>query len=277
VTIDKTKVLGRGGRSVVYAGILFGLADVVVKVAVCTAQDNTLAKVEDETRRANHSRHRNVAHVFGIVMLENYTVGVVMERLGVSLENTKVPNLSMRMKYTLDIIAGMEHTHSVDPLVHFGLNPANIRLTQDGDSVKIVTFKVTTHAVVQKVGYFCARRTVPFMAPKFFTDRSLSAPCNVYAFAVVVAELWTGTVAWKDVECTSMVDNVKSGRRPFSPCELSAKGVPASIIALIVACWKPEHRPTFRQLGEILTIPNFHLAPQEAWPSFLRAASSGLP
>jgi hypothetical protein len=277
VTIDKTKVLGRGARSVVYAGILFGRADVVVKVAVCTAQDNTLAKVEDEIRRANHSRHRNVAHVFGIVMLENYTVGVVMERLGVSLENTKVPDSSMRMKYTLDIIAGMEHTHSVDPVMPFDLDPANILLTQDGGSVKIVAFKVT-HAVVQRLGYFCARRTVPFMAPEFITDRSLSAPCNVYAFAVVVAELWTGTVARNDVKATSMADNVKFERRPFSPCELSAKGVPASIIALIVACWaqEPERRPTFTQLSKIRTIPNFHLAPQEAWPSFLRASSSGL-
>jgi hypothetical protein len=85
---------------------------------------------------------------------------------------------------------------------------------------------------------------------------------------------------WEENEVRKSLISDIAGKaeRPFSPCELSAKGVPASIIALIVACWaqEPKRRPTFTQLGEIRTISNFHLASQEAWPSFLRAASSGL-
>jgi hypothetical protein len=91
VIIHKDVELGRGAISVVYAGTLHGLTAVAVKVIKVMHKD-AFESVVRKVQRANHSRHRNVAHVFGIVMLENYTVGVVMERLGVSLENTNVPN-----------------------------------------------------------------------------------------------------------------------------------------------------------------------------------------
>jgi serine/threonine protein kinase len=249
-----------------------------VKVLRLVDEDALEKMVAEVHRTKALARHRNVVHVFGIVHLDACTVGVVMERLAAPLQLAAVSDPTMRMKYTLDIIAGMKHMHSPDERVRFDFSPTKLLLTQDGSSVKIIDYCVVQRNMVLRGAF--ERDLGPFMAPEVFAGewRSTSA-CDVYSFAVVVAELWTSTVAWKDVKPTSMADNVKSGRFPFSPCELSAKGVPDPIIALIVACWaqKPERRPTFRQLGEILTIPNLHLSPHEAWPSFLRAASSGLP
>jgi hypothetical protein len=284
VIIDMSKALAYGESSRVYAGTLYGLTEVAVKVVPLVDGDAFEKMAAEVCRMKALARHCNVVHVFGIVELDARTGGVVMERLAAPLQLAAVSDLTMRMKYTLDIIAGMEHVHSADERVRFDFSPTRLLLTQDGRSVKINDYYVE-HRTIILCGtvVLSARNLLPFMAPELFVWRRTSPAFDVYAFAVIVAELWTGTVAelWEENEVRkSLISDIagKAERRPFSPCELSAKGVPAPIIAIIVACWaqEPERRPTFTQLSEIRTIPNFHLAPQEAWPSFLRAASSGL-
>jgi serine/threonine protein kinase len=142
VILDKNTVLG-GSKSVVYAGTLYELTEVAVKV-VSLVDDRALMKVEDEVRRTMRARHRNVVRVIGIAVLDDDTVGIVMERLGVSLGAAKVTEAPTRMKYTLDIIAGMECMHSRGPrVVHFNLTTTNILLTQDKRLAKIIDFGVS--------------------------------------------------------------------------------------------------------------------------------------
>jgi hypothetical protein len=106
VIINWNAVLG-GTNSIVYAGTLYGLTEVAVKVVKAVDKDAKL-EIENEVRRANRVRHRHVVRIFGIVLLpDREAVGVVMELLGQSLE-AGVENPATRMKYTLDIIAGME-------------------------------------------------------------------------------------------------------------------------------------------------------------------------
>jgi serine/threonine protein kinase len=196
-----------------------------------------------------------------------------------------VSDARLRMKYTLDIIAGMQHLHSKDHrVVHFDLTPANILLTLDGCSVKIIDFDASlTVETLRAADVSIARGTLRFMAPELLREvKEPSAACDVYSFAVVLAELWTGTPAWKIQDPdTGVWNDMKHGwiigrmfvsRRPFTIVQLETKGVPKPIIALIVACWAqdPHQRPTFAQLRRLRRIPNFHEAAQKDWPSFLR-------
>jgi serine/threonine protein kinase len=282
VVVDKQTELGRGPCGVVYAGTLNEHTEVAVKV-IRVGHGDTLKKVKDEFRRVNRASHHNVVQVFGIVELPgDETVGIVMERLGVSLQKAKVSDPFTRMRYTLDIIAGMEHIHCVNrSVVHFDLKLSNILVTEGKrPSVKVAVFRVPpTASTMASDSAALISGSLRFMAPEHFAEEwSPSPACDVYSFAVVLAELWTGAVAWEGTATHLIPGEVMEGHSPFSQKDLSERGVPASIIALIVACWaqEPEHRPTFAQLSEIRTIPNFHLAPQEAWPLFLRSASSGL-
>jgi hypothetical protein len=278
VFIDKKTVLGRGASSVVYAGMLYGQSQVAVKV-IEVVRKGALQRVKDEIRRANLARHKNVVHVFGIVTFEDETsVGVVMERLGESLEKVKTDDARLRMKYTLDIIAGMEHMHDAKHAreVRFGLKPANILLTEDGRSVKIIDFGVAQTAETLAAGAIASiRATLRFVAPELFADElEPSSACDVYSFAVLLAELWTGTVAWHETPEDQIPAAVVDGQRPFSRDDLSTLGVPDPIIALIVACWAqdPRRRPDSSQIGKLRDIPNFHRTKEGEWPSFLPAA-----
>jgi serine/threonine protein kinase len=231
---------------------------------MCT--EITLNNIEAEVRRANCSRHRNVVHVFGTVQLDDDTVGIVMERLGMSLAGAlahkQVTEESLRMKYTLDIIAGMRHMHRPGQLVvHFDLKPENILLTHDRRSIKIIDFGVSQTATTMDKAEPTKRGTVPYLAPElFFKPPTSSAACDVYSCAVVLAELWTGAVAWENIRDHDELIGfqVKQGSRPFSPDYLKEMRVPAHIIALIEKCWaqEPLHRPTFAHLAELKHKPH---------------------
>jgi serine/threonine protein kinase len=215
------------GVSMVYAGTLHGQTEVAVKV-VKMVNGDVLTQVKDEVRRANLSRHRNVVQAFGIVALVADTVWVVMERLGVSLGEANVSDPSIRMKYTLDIIAGMEHMHKPGHgAARYGLKPANILLTQDGDSVKIVDFGVAqTTSTLAIDAVASIRDTLRFMAPELFAEEldMRDTACDIYPFAVVVAELWTGTVAWAGTPKDEIPDLVGRCPSPDDPSRDSNGG-----------------------------------------------------
>jgi serine/threonine protein kinase len=242
---------------------------VAVKV-VKLVNEHDLEEVEGEIRHTMRARHDNVVQVFGIVTPDDGTVWVVMELLGVSLEQANVTGTPQRMKYIFDIVAGMQQVHCNEhPVTHFDLNPANILLTQGGGSVKIIDFGVAQTPSAPRAA---TRGTMPYMAPELFDeDREPSTACDVYSFAVLVAELWTGTVAWTGTPSSEIPDRLRAGGRPFSSSDLSAKKVPDPIIALIVACWAqdPQDRPTFADLGKLRDIVNFHKPSRNKWPQFL--------
>jgi hypothetical protein len=271
VVIDLKTVLG-GTNSIVYAGTLYGLTEVAVKV-VKAVDKKAISDIEDEVRRANRVRHRHVVRIFGIVLLpDKEAVGVVMELLGVSLE-AGVEKPSARMKYTLDIIAGLEHMHIREHrVIHFDIKPANILLTRDERRAKIIGFRFARTASTLAIAPNepPKRGTTPFMAPELFSKlyRESSA-CDVYSFAVVLAELWTGTLAWDKTQENAINKHVKAGRRPFFARHLAAYDVPSTLIALIEACWaqNPCIRPTFAQLAGLSE--NFDQTKQENWPYFI--------
>jgi serine/threonine protein kinase len=285
VIVDETKTLGGGAAGTVVYGGKYRQAEVAVKVVKLVNEDD-LQKVEAEVHRTMLARHPNVVRVFGIVMLRDREVGVVMERLYGSLANAQVKKSSRRMKYTLDIIAGMAHMHGLEhPVVHFDLRPSHILLTQDGHSAKIIDFGVSQAASgLGSNDDGATFGSLQFMAPELFIQGGPrpSLACDVYSFAVVLAELWTGTTAWQDTERRGIGECVVAGRRPFSLDVMKGQGVPAPIIALIGKCWAqvPQNRPTFADLQTLHKISSFDQAEEEWWPEFLqpkKVATSAAP
>ncbi|ORY40673.1 kinase-like protein [Rhizoclosmatium globosum] len=135
-TIDRNKVLGEGGNSVVYAGT-YGTSQVAIKTfkkAAGKIGDELMKAIEKEATLAAQLRHPNIATFWGecVDPLSNDRV-LVFEKLGKSvydaIHENLPPSVATRNKWLLDTAHALYYLHSQDPpIIHRDLKPDNILL-----------------------------------------------------------------------------------------------------------------------------------------------------
>ena len=281
VQIDTTRQLGKGASGSVFAGLLYGSTEVAVKVLLNIPPiDSALEEVRKELEYTVRVSHRNVVKVYGLLSSCTEFEGraaVVMERLGGSLD-TVIGKLRppSYMKLVNDIIAGMARVHDQDDgVVHFDLKPANILLTLDGRTAKVVDFGIaqskTTVAFASASDTARARGTVAYMAPEILLGTFRGFYCDVYSFGVLVYTLWSGKKPWQGFGDAAIITAVQQGTRPATDVEMIAFGMPEPIIALIISCWdhSPGCRPSFKSISVLREIDAFWEAPVNRWPQCL--------
>ena len=80
-----------------------------------------------------------------------------------------------------------------------------------------------------------------WMAPEQMEKHVYSKASDVYAFGVVLYEIWAREQPWNGVKNTKVAVNVAAGKHMTPP-----KGAPEAVQELMVACWSKERskRPT---------------------------------
>ena len=85
--------------------------------------------------------------------------------------------------------------------------------------------------------------TLSHMAPEMMTDGRVSRASDVYAFGILLWELYTGEKPWKGINRAHLAWEVtKAKKRPEFPIE-----APREYVDLAVQCWADSaaDRPTF--------------------------------
>ncbi|BDA50693.1 probable mitogen-activated protein kinase kinase kinase 12 at C-terminar half [Coccomyxa sp. Obi] len=153
----------------------------------------------------------------------------------------------------LDISAGMSYLHSIG-LLHSDLKGANVLLKScavtpndpRGFICKIADFGMSrvlennmTHVSTNTHG------TVAYMSPEMLQRGAMAMPADVYSFAMIMLELWSGEIIYKGVNSHQVLFKVFSGLKPDVPPDM-----PGDYRALMEACWatEPAERPTFRDI-----------------------------
>jgi serine/threonine protein kinase len=278
VRVETDAVLGSGAFGVVRAGMLYGSTLVAVKeIEHCSG--DVAQMLQQEVERTMRVSHPNVVKVFGLLCSKDSKIpsGIVMERLGNDLEKviaSESLQAAQRMAYTNDLIAGMAHVHA-SGLIHFDLKLKNVLRTEDKHRVKIIDFGISlgTRSVI--FGNTEALRGTPqYMAPEQFDARygECGTKCDVYAFGVLLYELWSGKKVWDGFRDAQVRESVIAGRPPANIEQMMLSGIPEPIAKLIDVCWrsKPENRPTFRQMQGIREVDAFWRSTPERWPLFLQ-------
>jgi len=196
--------------------------------------------------------HPNVLPTFGAApdIAELCAVSPWMSEGDLSQYLNKYPGVN-RPSIMIGVADGLAYLHSND-VIHGDLKGMNIMFDNTGIP-KIIDFGVTYIAFNPNAESsstpqhgFSLRWTAPEIleAPNTIARRPTKAS-DVYAFAIVVVEIFTGKLPFPDDSDITVQLMVMKGKRPSKPVDASKLGLSSTAWKLVEECWnkKRDKRP----------------------------------
>ena len=251
--------IGGGGFAIVYEGRWRGQHVAFKTLFDPRVGDKLKQEFMDELHVMSSLAHPNIVDLYAANTRPPKLL-IVMELCDRSLYQLlhqcpaePVP-VELAMRMARDTAAGLAYLHAQSPaIIHRDIKSMNLLLTVD-KRVKLCDFGLVTTKVT-------AAGTPSYMAPELLQSRPFSKKVDVYAFAVILWELFTREVPWLGYAPMEVRQMVLDGKRPDVPridCPYVARG-------LMTRCWhgNPEQRPHFDAVLEELegwTPPVDHVA-----------------
>lgn len=240
VTMDELDVcekLAAGAMGAVHSGFYRG-RPVAIKTLHDTSREQ-LASVEAELLVHASIKHPRVVELMGANLVPPGCC-IVMEQCDCSLFerlHRRPEELSRRdsMRIAIQVAEGMRHLHTrKPPIVHRDLKSHNVLLDQRGEA-KLCDFGLVNTREV-------TAGTPNYMAPELFLSKPNSSAVDVFAFGVLLNEMWAREVPWDGYMPFDIRDKVTAGERPPTPSTM-----PYACEALVKKLWHKSAslRPTF--------------------------------
>jgi len=169
-----------------------------------------------------------------------------------------LPNVGLMTMLAHDVACGLQHIHWQN-IVHGDIKALNVLLCSSTRKAPIADTRLPK--VIAKVSDFgmsahlapeethvsnVTSGTVTHMAPEILLTGKLSKAADVYAFGILLYEMFSGARAFEGQTMQQVIHGVSTkGMRPRFP-----SSVPVRIVELACRCWGPgSSRPVF---GEIV-------------------------
>lgn len=250
--VDVFGQIGGGGVALVHRGRWQG-RDVALKTLFDPKVDAALQReYMDELSVMADLRHPNVITFLGANMTPP-KMFFVMELCDRSLfdiihgsaQHAHSAKLSPcdRLRIACEVAEGMAYLHSRSPpVVHRDLKPHNVLEAHNG------VMKICDFGLVKTRN--AGAGTPAYMAPELLNGQQFTKAVDVYAFGVLLCELYTGMIPFREYEFLDVKRAVCRGDRPPLP----KYDTPDSIRQLIVASWHDAHarRPCFDEARSVI-------------------------
>ncbi|XP_077154090.1 mitogen-activated protein kinase kinase kinase 12 isoform X3 [Ranitomeya variabilis] len=236
--IQDLQWVGSGAQGAVFLGKFHG-----EEVAVKKVRDIK----ETDIKHLRKLKHPNIITFKGVctqapcycILMEFCAQGQLYEVLRAGRKVTP----SLLVDWSMGIAGGMNYLH-LHKIIHRDLKSPNMLITYD-DLVKISDFG-TSKELSDKSTKMSFAGTVAWMAPEVIRNEPVSEKVDIWSFGVVLWELLTGEIPYKDVDSSAIIWGVGSNSLHL-PVPSSC---PDGFKLLLRQCWnsKPRNRPSFRQI-----------------------------
>uniref|UniRef100_A0A4W6EE63 Mitogen-activated protein kinase kinase kinase 12 n=1 Tax=Lates calcarifer TaxID=8187 RepID=A0A4W6EE63_LATCA len=195
--ISDLQWVGSGAQGAVFLGKLHGQEVAVKKVRNIK---------ETDIKHLRKLKHPNIITFKGIctqapcycIIMEYCAQGQLYEVLRAGRKITP----SLLMDWAMGIAGGMNYLH-LHKIIHRDLKSPNMLITYD-DSVKISDFG-TSKELSDKSTKMSFAGTVAWMAPEVIRNEPVSEKVDIWSFGVVLWEMLTGEVPYKDVDSSAII------------------------------------------------------------------------
>jgi serine/threonine-protein kinase len=209
------------------------------------ADEETRARFFQEARIASQIHHENIIRVydFGEDQGRPFIVMEFLEgeTLRDAIRNGRLGDFQSRIELSLEIARVLTHIHA-RKIIHRDLKPENLHIDREGKlrlfdfgSAKLEGVNLTRSGFT--VGTPC------YMAPEQVLAKPLTPQADVYAFGIVLFELFTGAKPMTGGPVEKIFDQIL--HQPLNLKPLEAAGVPSAVRDLIARCTAkdPAQRP----------------------------------
>ncbi|KYQ94307.1 RasGEF domain-containing protein [Tieghemostelium lacteum] len=273
--IKLNKEVGRGAFGIVYEAEWKGEPIALKMLLPSTGDESTIGltddpdqKLEDRLKVFREFRHE----VYSMSRLNHPSImkitGFCIQPLSMALEyirygslysflsnNTHEVNWGLRLQIASEIAKGMQHLHSHNPpVIHRDLKSPNILLNSFQEGPNQVSSIIDFGTSTALYGGAALVRTVDqplWLAPEVLSGTVYSEPSDVYAFGIILWELYTRSHPFDEFSfgqwMSKLEDEIIRGLRPTIPATC-----PPEYVELIQSCWthEPSSRPTFTSIVE---------------------------
>ncbi|XP_030633703.1 mitogen-activated protein kinase kinase kinase 12-like [Chanos chanos] len=255
--ISDLQWVGSGAQGAVFLGKFHGEEVAVKKVRNIK---------ETDIKHLRKLKHPNIITFKGIctqapcycIIMEYCAQGQLYEVLRAGRKITP----SLLMDWSMGIAGGMNYLH-LHKIIHRDLKSPNMLITYD-DLVKISDFG-TSKELNDKSTKMSFAGTVAWMAPEVIRNEPVSEKVDIWSFGVVLWEMLTGEVPYKDVDSSAIIWGVGNNSLQLPVPD----SCPDGFKILLRQCWnfKPRNRPSFRQILLHLDIASADVlsTPQETY------------
>jgi len=256
--------LGSGAQGAVFLGQYGGQQVAVKKVR---------READTDIKHLRNINHPNIVKFRGIcnqapvhcIIMEFCPNGQLYE----VLRSGRQIRPSLLVGWSMQIADGMHYLHA-HKIIHRDLKSPNVLVGAD-DMLKISDFG-TCKEFSEKSAKMTFAGTVAWMAPEVIRNEPCSEKVDVWSFGVLIWELLTGEVPYRDVDSSAIIWGVGSNSLHL-PVPTTC---PEGFKLLMNICWssKPKNRPSFHQVllhveiaaGDVLKTPQeIYLNQQIMW------------
>jgi serine/threonine-protein kinase len=197
------------------------------------ARDRFLA----EARMAGQLTHENVISIYdfgtdeamGLFMVMEFLQG---EDLRNAIRNGHTGAVADKLRIALQIARALDFIHR-HKIIHRDIKPENIHINSAG-LVKLMDFGIAKHEDLSmtRPGYVLG--TAYYMAPEQVRGEALTPQVDVYAFGVVLFELFTGAKPFSGESVNQVFYQILNVPLDLTPIQTS--GAPQTLIDLVKRC-----------------------------------------